>query len=116
MTIFTDERSQEDNLKTHYYKASYEQIKNLYLEFLKQNNFTIVSDNDDYFEIYAEKAHMEVVSKIIMQNPKETSIDLHINAEFLFGSKKKAYNLLSAIYTYIEKKYELKGLSLHIDK
>lgn len=113
-TLFTDERSESDLTKTHYYKASYDQVKAVYLEYLKNNGYRIVSDNDDYYEIYAEKAHVELISKIIMQTPRETSIDLHINCEFLFGNKAKAYKILQEILKYIEKKYELKGLSLHI--
>ena len=110
----TSERSGFDLTKTHYFKASYDQIKEVYLEYLKNNGYKIVSINDDYFEIYAEKPHMEVISKIIMQNPKETSIDFHINSEFLFGNKGKAIKVLSEALKYIENKYELKGLSLHI--
>ena len=113
-TLFTDERSDFDLTKTHYYKASYDQIKAIYLEYLNKNGYHVVSDNDDYYEIYAEKAHIELISKIIMQNPRETSIDFHINCEFLLGNKAKAFKILNDILSFIEKKYELKGLSLHI--
>ena len=114
-TLFTDEKSQIELLQTHYFKASYEEIKNRFIEIMEEDGYQIVSVNDDYSEVYLEKAHVEVIAKIIMQNPKETSIDLHINADFLFGSKDKAFKILAFILKKIEEKYELKGLGLHIN-
>ena len=35
----TSERETLDLLKSHYYKASYDQIKAVYLEYLEQNGF-----------------------------------------------------------------------------
>ena len=114
-TLKTYERSLSDLTKTHYYKTSYDGLKKIYLEYLENNGYRIVSVNDDYFEIYAEKAHVEIIAKIIMQNPKETSIDFHINCEFLFGNKGKSMRIVNDIYTFLEKNVELKGLSLHIE-
>jgi hypothetical protein len=65
-------------LQTHYYKASYDQIKKVYLDYLDELNHNVVSVNDDYTEVYSEIPHMEVIAKIIMQDPEETSIDFEI--------------------------------------
>lgn len=112
--IETKENETIDLLKTHYYKASYDQIKEAYLEIIKSLKHRVLSINDDYSEIFSETAHMAVTTKIIMQTPKETSIDFYIDAEFLFGSSKKSLSFIQKVYTELEKKYELKGLSLHI--
>lgn len=112
--VETKENETVDLLKTHYYKASYDQIKEAYLEILKSLHHNIVSVNDDFGEIFSEVSHLSCTAKIIMQTPKETSIDFYINAEYLFGSSKKAYKFINEVLTKIEKKYELKGLSLHI--
>lgn len=112
--VETFENESIDLLKTHYYKASYDQMKELYLEIVKKLGHTVNSVNDDYSEIFTEVPHMAVTAKIIMQTPKETSIDFYISAEYLFGSAKKAYKFIQTVYNEIEKKYELKGLSLHI--
>ena len=111
--IETGENQKTLILQTHYYKASYDEIKKVYLETLDNLNHNIVSVNDDYTEVYSEIPHMEVIAKIIMQDPKETSIDFYINSEFLLGSKKKAEKFIQAIYTAIEAEYEFKGVSLH---
>ena len=113
ITVETSENAKDLSLQTHYYKASYQQIKALYLEILDELGHNIVSENDDYSEIYSETPHMEVIAKIIMQDPRETSIDFYINSDFLLGSKGKALKFIKDVLNKIEAKYEFKGVSLH---
>ena len=80
---------------------------------LTENNFRIVSIDDSYSEIFAEQPHLSVQAKIIEQNPKETSIDFYISAEYLFGNRKKVNSFLTMVYANLEKAFELKGLGLH---
>lgn len=110
--IETGENEVNKLYQTHYYKASYEQIKALYKEFLAKENYTILSENDDYSEIFAEKGAIAVTAKIIMQNPKETSIDFYMEANGLFGAS-AGKKFIERVYKMIEEKYEFKGLSLH---
>ena len=111
--IETSENSSKLALQTHYYKASYEQIKNVYLETIENLKHTIVSVNDDYSEIYSEVPHMTVIAKIIMQDSLETSIDFEIHAEYLMGNNKKALKFIDHVLKKIEEKYQFKGVSLH---
>ena len=111
--IETSENSSNLVLQTHYYKASYEQIKNVYLETIENLKHTIVSVNDDYSEIYSEVPHMTVIAKIIMQDPKETSIDFYINSDFMVGAKGKAEKFIERALAKIESQFEFKGVSLH---
>ncbi|MBR3617819.1 MAG: hypothetical protein IKN46_04010 [Acholeplasmatales bacterium] len=114
MTVVeTGENQKKLVLQTHYYKASYDEIKNLYLSILDEENHNVVSVNDDYTEIYSEIPHMEVIAKIIMQDPKETSIDFYINSDFMVGAKGKAEKFIERVLAKIEAKYEFKGVSLH---
>ena len=69
--IITSENAKQLELQTHYYKATYEEIKDEYMHIVKKMNYKIVSDNDEYCEVYAEAPHMEVIAKIIMQDPEE---------------------------------------------
>ena len=111
--IETSENSSNLVLQTHYYKASYEQIKNAYLEIIEGLNHNIVSINDDYTEIYSEVPHMTVIAKIIMQDPLETSIDFEIHAEYLVANNRKAFKFIDTVLKKIEEKYPFKGVSLH---
>lgn len=111
--IETLENAKISELQTHYFKASYDQIKEVYLQTLKRLGHEVVSVNDDFGEIFSEIPHFSVNAKIIMQNPKETSIDFYIDSEFLLGNTKKAIKFMEEVYKDIEKVYELKGVSLH---
>ncbi|MCI9181642.1 MAG: hypothetical protein HFG91_05155 [Acholeplasmatales bacterium] len=109
----TSEHATEVILQTHYYKTSYEKLKNCYLEALERLHIKVVSIDDNYLEIFAEQPHMAIQAKIIEQTPVETSIDFYINAEYIWGNKKKAYGFIQTMYEILEKNFELKGLSLH---
>lgn len=114
MAIFeTKEVCAEDIMKTHYYKTSYEKMKEVYLKYLKDRQFHIVSIDDHYGEIYAEFGRLSVQAKIIEQTPRETSIDFYINSEYLFGNKKKMVQFICECYQLLEKNVEFKGLGLH---
>lgn len=113
LTIETNEKQSQEALQTHYYKTSYEKLKDRYLEILRELQIRIISIDDNYLEIFAEKPHMTVMAKIIEQTPVETSIDFYISAEYLFGNKKKALEFLASVYQKLEKSFELKGLGLH---
>lgn len=112
--VETSERATLELLQTHYYKTSYEKLKESYLDILRKLNARIISIDDTYLEIFAETPHMAIQAKIIEQTPVETSIDFYISSEFLFGSKKKAYQFIQTVYDALGMTYELKGLALHI--
>lgn len=111
--VETKELESVDLLRTHYYRASYVEIKAVYLKIVNEMGYSVVSVNDDYNEIFAESSRMGITAKIIEQNPKETSIDFYITADYLFGSKRRAYNFIGIVLSEIQKKYQLKGISLH---
>ena len=112
-TIETSENAKDLILQTHYYKASYEQIKTVYLDYLKELGHEVVSTNDTYCEIYSEVPRFTVVAKIIEQDPLETSIDFTIILDYLVGNGKKAEKFLQSVYKKIEESYEFKGVALH---
>lgn len=113
VVVETSEKNNTNLYASHYYKTSYEKLKETYLKILTENNFRIVSIDDSYSEIFAEQPHLSVQAKIIEQNPKETSIDFYISAEYLFGNRKKVNSFLTMVYANLGKAFELKGLGLH---
>ena len=110
--VETCERGADLLLTTHYYKTSYEKIKEGYLKVLKDIKFDVVSIDDNYCEIFAEVPHMTVLAKITEKNPRETAIDFYIDAEYILFSKKKAYKFLEYVYYELGKQFELKGTGL----
>ena len=110
-SIETSENQKKLILQTHYYKASYEQIRDAYLAILDDLGHNVVSVNDDYVEIYSEDSHMFVVAKIIEQDKQETSIDFYIQPDF--AGKGRAIKFIEEVLSKIEAKYEFKGVALH---
>lgn len=110
--IETGENVANQALQTRYFKASYDEVKTCYLEFLKEKKHKLLSVNDDYSEIFSEGGSLTCTAKVIMQTPKETSIDFYISSDAFLGGN-KAKNFIKAAWDYIAKKYELKGVSLH---
>lgn len=113
--FITSENAKALDFQTHYYKATYEEIKELYVKTVKKMKYTVVSENDDYCEVYAEAPHMEVIAKITQLEPtqKETAIDFEIHADYAIGASKKAVSFIKEVLAAIEEKYEFKGASLH---
>ncbi len=113
---FSYETNETDNLeifKTHYYKTSYDNMKQAIFEFAKQNGFDVQTWNDEFSEGIIVNKKISLTVKIIMQNPRETSIDFFVEAFNFLGGKKQAIQTLQAIYSFIGKKFEFKGLGLH---
>jgi hypothetical protein len=111
-SIETQEFATKEVLTTHYFRASYDQIKEIYLEILKDMHQKVIAINDEYGEIFSENFTMSVTARIIMQTPIETSLDLFVNCESLFG-KSKAIKYINEVYNRVGAKYTLKGLGLH---
>lgn len=111
--IETNENETIELLQTHYYKASYDEVKKAYLEILENLGHNVESINDDYCEIFSTVPHMSVTAKISSITPKETAIDFYVNAEYLLFSSKKGLEFIQTVYKGIAKSYEFKGLGLH---
>ena len=113
--IITSENAKQLELQTHYYKATYEEIKEEYMHIVKKMQYKIVSDNDEYCEIYAEAPHMEVIAKITQLEAtiKETAIDFEIHADYVVGATKKATSFIKEVLEKLEEKFEFKGVALH---
>ena len=66
VVLETQEREVRELLTTHYYKTSYEKLKEGFLEILDNLKFRIVSIDDNYNEVFAEIPHMTVLENITM--------------------------------------------------
>lgn len=113
--IITSENAKSLELQTHYYKATYEELKEAYMHILNKLQYKVVSENDDYCEVYAEAPHMEVIAKLTQldANQKETAIDFEIHADYVVGAAKKATTFIKDVLERIEEKFEFKGVALH---
>lgn len=111
-SVETSENAKNELLKTHYYKTSYEKLKNAFLDFCKENSLEVNTINDNFGEILALGVRINVTATITMQNPRETSIDLFTESEYLFN-KLGTTKFLKKLYEYLAKKSDFTGVSLH---
>lgn len=111
--IETCEKGMTELVTTHYYKTSYEKLKQTYIKVLDKLGFNLLSVNDSYTEVFAEKGRITVTAKIIEKNPRETAIDFYIDAEYLLFASKKCVTFLGNVYELLGQELELKGLGLH---
>lgn len=109
----TRENETNDLFQTHYYKTNYDAMKQAITEFLKKSGFVVGDFNDDYGEVQAFSKKMNTSIKIIMQNPRETSIDFFVEYMGFFGRKKEVAIFLARAYNFLAKHFEFKGLGLH---
>ena len=110
--VETSERAVNDLLTTHYYKTSYQKMKEVYLKVLEEIKYRVVSIDDNYCEIFAEIPRMTVLAKFTEKNPRETAMDFYIDSEYILFSKKKAYGFIEYMYYEFDKHFELKGTGL----
>lgn len=111
-TCETKEDEGYELLQTHYYKTSYELMKQAVIEYFKNLGYQVTDFNDDYGEGMVISSKLRATIKIIMQNPRETSIDFFVEYNGLFG-KKQVGIFLANFYDYCSRKFEFKGLGLH---
>lgn len=112
-TVETRENETSELLQTHYYKTSYDAMKKALTDTLTNSGFEVTEFNDDYGEAIATKGNLSTTIKIIMQNPRETSVDFFVEYYGMFFRKKQVLKFLAQVYTYLSKKFEFKGLGLH---
>ncbi len=112
-SIETRENGNNELIQTHYYKTSYDNIKKALVDYLTKNQYSVSEFNDDYGEAIATKGYLSVTIKIIMQNPRETSVDFFVEYYGFLGRKKKVNSFLMDMYNYLGKQFEFKGLGLH---
>ncbi len=111
-TCETGESEGYEILKTHYYKTSYDLMKAAVIEYFSKKGYEVTEFNDDYGEGMIIGKKLQATVKIIMQNPRETSVDFFVEYFGLFGKKQVAL-FLADFYDYCGKKFEFKGLGLH---
>ncbi|MBT2645074.1 hypothetical protein J7I80_22900 [Bacillus sp. ISL-41] len=81
----TSENNRDDQLKTRYYKANFNQMFQTVEELLKaDSSYKITSVSKDHGELSAElkgKIPAFLTATVITTKPFETAVDLHISTE-----------------------------------
>ena len=108
----TKESHQHKNLKTHYYKNRYNNIKKIVLDYAKENKMQVKSEDDVHGEIFLQSNNRHIIISIIQVTPLETGVDIKVQTYRIIGLYKPMKDIIN-LFNYINKKADFKGLGLH---
>lgn len=106
------EKTIDEALMTHYYKANYQQSKQALLEVAALLNFEVTFEDDYRQEFVLKRKDCEVIVTIVRITPIESAIDFTVNTPGLItlGKGKK---IIQSLYQALDKKIMFKGLALN---
>ena len=111
----TSDNHQDEELKSHYYRARYEEAVKAVKDLALSEKATITDENEVYKEILFENNSYSCVCKITDTTPVEMSIDFKIETYsfFSFGKGKK---IIASFYKFLDSKLSFKGVGLFKEK
>ena len=111
----TYDLNSDDALKTHYYRARYEEALKAVTELAESDKATITDVNETYKEILFENSSYSCTAKITDITPVEMAIDFKIET-FSFFSFGKGKKLIAGFYKILDSQLNFKGVSLFKEK
>lgn len=108
----TSENNIYDTLKTHYYRARIEDVRNVIFSLIENEKGTVIDDNEKYSEIYYETPGYNCTITLVATTPVEVAVDFRITTyDFLsFGKGKK---VIERLYNDLDSKLPFKGIALN---
>ena len=111
----TSDNNSEETLKSHYYRARYEEALKMVRELVEAEKATITDENEVYKEILFENNSYSCVCKITDTTPVEMAIDFKIET-FGFFSFGKGKKIIAGFYKFLDSKLNFKGVGLFKEK
>ena len=108
----TTELHVNPNLRTRYYKSRYTNLKEIVINYAKENNLFLKSVNDTHGEVFLQANRFHIIISIVQVNPLETAIDIKVQTYKLIGLF-KPLKIITTLYNYSDTKAEFKGTGLH---
>ncbi len=76
--VNTYENHPDDDMKTHWYDARYDECRNAIIDIARDFQMNIVNINDEYKEIFVVNSKYKLMIKVTEYTFHETSIDLYL--------------------------------------
>ena len=102
----------DNNLKTHYYKTRYNNIKQIILSYAQANKLIVKSEDDVHGEIFLQANNRHIIVSIVQVSPFETAVDVKVQTYRIIGLYKPMKEII-LLYRYIGTKADFKGVGLH---
>lgn len=115
--FFSNDFETKDNhenglLRTHYYRARYDNVKETILRLAKEKGLSVRSVDDTHKEIYLQSNGYHLIIVLVNTTPAETAVDMKITTYQLIGMK-KGIKIISEYYSQLDKKLTFKGVGLY---
>lgn len=108
----TSDNHQIQSLKTHYYRARYEESKEALNKIIKNKNGIILDDNTSYQELLFETKDYSCTAKFTSITPYEIAIDFKITT-FNFLGLGKGRKEIELLYKELDQLLQFKGVGLY---
>lgn len=108
----TSDNAKSEELQTHYYRDTYEKVKNEVLNFAKKNDYEIGNINDEYREIYLYKNRHDLIITLVELSLMEISVDVKSTTYYLIGLK-RGLKPIKELYQHLNRNLSLKGVALY---
>ena len=113
-SLETSERNKKEELKTHYYKTSFQGVLKALNKIAEEGWLEIHEYNETYGEIYLVGDGYECIVTVTEMNRYESGVDFKINYFSIMGFG-RPYKLAVKLYDLLNKELPFKGKELHIN-
>ena len=113
-SVETSERNRKDELKTHYYKTSFQGILKALNKIADEEWMEVHEHNERYGEIYLVGDGYEVIVTVTEMNKYDSGVDFKVNYFSIMGWG-RPYKLISKLYSLLDKELPYKGKEQHIN-
>ena len=113
-SLETSERNKKEELKTHYYKASFQNILKAFNKIAEDEWMEVHEYNETYGEIYLVGDGYECIVTVTEISRYESGVDFKINYFSVLGFG-RPHKLAVKLYDLLDKELPFKGKELHIN-
>lgn len=109
--VETSERNISNELRTRYYSNDLRRAKTAVRNVINKNKFTIVSDNDEFNEIFIQQTNFHMMITLFKISPFETAVDIKTQTYSFIGMGKPK-KIIMSFFNDLNKELNLKGLGM----
>jgi len=108
----TRDNHEMSELRTHYYRARYEDAKDAVIRVAKSKQMHVRSVDDAHKEVYLQASNHHLILVLVNPNPAETAIDMKVTTYQVIGMK-RGIKIIMEFYKELDKQLTFKGVGLY---
>ncbi len=108
----TNEKHTNRNLRTRYYRTSYNKLKNTIIDYANEKDYIVNNIDDQHGEIFIQTTKFHLIITLLQVNSLETSVNIKVQTYKILGLN-KPQRVIENLYTFLNQKEQFKGIGLH---